>query len=55
MLAAELGNETIVALLAENQANLRLMDAEGKGTLSKTSLGTSVTCPNVGGFKGEAV
>ncbi|XP_072217990.1 ankyrin repeat and EF-hand domain containing 1a [Leuresthes tenuis] len=33
MLAAELGNETIVALLAENQANLRLMDAEGKGVL----------------------
>ncbi|XP_026196624.1 ankyrin repeat and EF-hand domain-containing protein 1a isoform X2 [Anabas testudineus] len=33
MLAAELGNDAIVALLAQNNANLRLQDAEGKGVL----------------------
>ncbi|KAM9703149.1 ankyrin repeat and EF-hand domain-containing protein 1 [Menidia menidia] len=33
MLAAELGNEVIVALLAENEADLGLVDAEGKGVL----------------------
>lgn len=31
MLAAELGNDAIVALLAHNNANLKLQDAEGKG------------------------
>lgn len=35
MLAAELGNHAIVALLAENQANLRILDAEGRGEPSK--------------------
>uniref|UniRef100_A0A3B4ZY75 Ankyrin repeat and EF-hand domain containing 1 n=1 Tax=Stegastes partitus TaxID=144197 RepID=A0A3B4ZY75_9TELE len=33
MMAAELGNHTIVALLAKNQADMRLLDAEGKGVL----------------------
>ncbi|XP_070705878.1 ankyrin repeat and EF-hand domain containing 1a [Pempheris klunzingeri] len=33
MLAAELGNDAIVALLAQNHANLRLQDTEGKGVL----------------------
>uniref|UniRef100_A0A665WBY4 Ankyrin repeat and EF-hand domain containing 1a n=1 Tax=Echeneis naucrates TaxID=173247 RepID=A0A665WBY4_ECHNA len=33
MLAAELGNDTIVALLAQSHANLKLQDAEGKGVL----------------------
>uniref|UniRef100_A0A3P8T6T5 Ankyrin repeat and EF-hand domain containing 1a n=1 Tax=Amphiprion percula TaxID=161767 RepID=A0A3P8T6T5_AMPPE len=33
MLAAELGNDAIVVLLAKNQANVRLLDAEGKGVL----------------------
>lgn len=31
MLAAELGNDAIVALLAQKNANLKLKDAEGKG------------------------
>ncbi|XP_047429762.1 ankyrin repeat and EF-hand domain-containing protein 1a [Mugil cephalus] len=33
MLAAELGNDAILTLLAENQANLRLLDAQGRGIL----------------------
>ncbi|XP_028996075.1 ankyrin repeat and EF-hand domain-containing protein 1a isoform X2 [Betta splendens] len=33
MLAAELGHDAIVALLAQNNANLGLQDAEGKGVL----------------------
>ncbi|XP_030577806.1 ankyrin repeat and EF-hand domain-containing protein 1 [Archocentrus centrarchus] len=33
MLAAELGNDPIVSLLAHNRADLRLLDAEGKGVL----------------------
>uniref|UniRef100_A0A3Q3LM98 Ankyrin repeat and EF-hand domain containing 1a n=1 Tax=Mastacembelus armatus TaxID=205130 RepID=A0A3Q3LM98_9TELE len=33
MLAAELGNDAIVTLLAQNNANMRLQDAEGKGVL----------------------
>ncbi|XP_051792545.1 ankyrin repeat and EF-hand domain-containing protein 1a [Acanthochromis polyacanthus] len=33
MLAAELGNAAIVVLLAKNQANVMLLDAEGKGVL----------------------
>ncbi|XP_071334709.1 ankyrin repeat and EF-hand domain containing 1a isoform X2 [Trachinotus anak] len=33
MLAAELGNDAIVGLLAQSRANLRLQDAEGKGVL----------------------
>ncbi|XP_040920403.1 ankyrin repeat and EF-hand domain-containing protein 1a [Toxotes jaculatrix] len=33
MLAAELGNDAIVALLAKSHADLRLQDAEGKGVL----------------------
>ncbi|XP_060908571.1 ankyrin repeat and EF-hand domain-containing protein 1a isoform X1 [Labrus mixtus] len=33
MLAAEMGNDAIMALLVENDANLRLQDAEGKGVL----------------------
>ena len=33
MLAVELGNLPIVNLLAQNQANLKLLDAEGKGRL----------------------
>ncbi|XP_041814611.1 ankyrin repeat and EF-hand domain-containing protein 1a [Chelmon rostratus] len=33
MLAADLGNDAIVALLATNRANLRLHDKEGKGIL----------------------
>uniref|UniRef100_UPI003AAB4BB1 ankyrin repeat and EF-hand domain containing 1a n=1 Tax=Centroberyx gerrardi TaxID=166262 RepID=UPI003AAB4BB1 len=33
MLAAELGHDEMVALLAQNHANLRLLDAEGKGVL----------------------
>ncbi|XP_056260631.1 ankyrin repeat and EF-hand domain-containing protein 1a isoform X1 [Seriola aureovittata] len=33
MLAAELGNDTILALLAQSHADLRLEDAEGKGVL----------------------
>ncbi|XP_044026317.1 ankyrin repeat and EF-hand domain-containing protein 1a isoform X2 [Siniperca chuatsi] len=33
MLAAELGNDAIVALLAQSHANLRLQDTEGKGVL----------------------
>ncbi|XP_035473487.1 ankyrin repeat and EF-hand domain-containing protein 1a isoform X3 [Scophthalmus maximus] len=33
MLAAELGNEAILVLLAENNADLRLQDAQGKGVL----------------------
>ncbi|XP_067337201.1 ankyrin repeat and EF-hand domain-containing protein 1a isoform X2 [Channa argus] len=33
MLAAELGNDRIVALLAQNNANMMLQDAEGKGVL----------------------
>ncbi|TNN33120.1 Ankyrin repeat and EF-hand domain-containing protein 1 [Liparis tanakae] len=31
MLAAELGNDLIMSLLAQNNADLRLQDAEGKG------------------------
>ncbi|XP_034555942.1 ankyrin repeat and EF-hand domain-containing protein 1a [Notolabrus celidotus] len=33
MLAAELGNDAIVALLTQNQADLMLQDTEGKGVL----------------------
>uniref|UniRef100_A0A672Y7L1 Ankyrin repeat and EF-hand domain containing 1a n=1 Tax=Sphaeramia orbicularis TaxID=375764 RepID=A0A672Y7L1_9TELE len=33
MSAVELGNDAIVALLAQNHANMRLQDAEGKGVL----------------------
>ncbi|KAI3363617.1 hypothetical protein L3Q82_001250 [Scortum barcoo] len=33
MLAAELGNDAIVALLAQSHANMRLLDIEGKGVL----------------------
>ncbi|XP_070843747.1 ankyrin repeat and EF-hand domain containing 1a [Chaetodon trifascialis] len=33
MLAADLGSDAIVALLAQNRANLRLQDSEGKGVL----------------------
>nr|XP_046228641.1 ankyrin repeat and EF-hand domain-containing protein 1a [Scatophagus argus] len=33
MLAAELGNDAIVTLLAQKHANLRLQDTEGKGVL----------------------
>ncbi|TDH00075.1 hypothetical protein EPR50_G00183820 [Perca flavescens] len=33
MLAAELGNDAIVALLVQSNANLRLKDSEGKGVL----------------------
>lgn len=38
MLAAELGNDAIVALLAQNNANLKLQDAEGKGEQKQGSL-----------------
>lgn len=31
MLAAELGNDVIVTLLAQSHADLRLQDSEGKG------------------------
>ncbi|KAM4633768.1 ankyrin repeat and EF-hand domain-containing protein 1 [Polymixia lowei] len=33
MLAAELGHDAMVALLAENHADMKLLDAEGKGVL----------------------
>ncbi|KAM6992073.1 ankyrin repeat and EF-hand domain-containing protein 1 isoform 2-T2 [Tautogolabrus adspersus] len=33
MLAAEMGNDAIMSLLVQNDANLRLQDAEGKGVL----------------------
>lgn len=38
MLAAEVGNDAIVALLAKNNANLKLRDAEGKGERKQASL-----------------
>lgn len=38
MLAAELGNDPIVSLLAQNRADLRLLDVEGKGELLKAFL-----------------
>lgn len=44
MLAAELGNDAIVALLAQNNANLRLQDAEGKGEQKQASLFAMCRC-----------
>lgn len=47
MLAAELGNDAIVALLAQNNANLKLKDTEGKGEQKQGILFTTEHVQNV--------
>lgn len=52
MLAAELGNEAILVLLAENNADLRLQDAQGKGEQREASSFAVYACAD-GDTRGE--
>lgn len=44
MLAAELGNDPIVCLLAHSEANLRLLDVEGKSEFETKGIATYNLC-----------
>lgn len=44
MLAAELGNHPIVSLLAHSEANLRLLDVEGKSEFKTKGITTYNLC-----------